>query len=926
MAHVGGDLALLRRAASSDAVTEWFADESNDEKRQAAFDELIIAAASLTNEEFYIGITGSLNEYAIDLTMHFEAFTPYGRMAANEPIDAWFFDLLESDNDFLFNIDVDRIAHRWRIWINHKVFHEGQTVGVLCTSFRIDEMLNNMFGQYDKDFIRGYVIDNMGYIHIGSETLEHFMHWEEELIHISSLNVELGEFVADFANRSERFFTVESQPEVIRLSGRSYDFAVVAPIANSDWMVVTMYSSNALFGTRELLPFAVAIIAAIILYMLIITATTRHYVLKPLARLTTSISNTELEAELYGIERNDEIGVLARNIYQAQESLRHREMERRRIEIAEESNRAKSRFLARMSHEIRTPITAVLGISEIELQNPDLIPRMEESFAKIHSSANLLLGIVNDVLDLSKIEAGKMELHQEEYELASMISDVTQLHPNYLNSKDIEFRLTVDENLPTHLFGDLLRIEQIMTNLLSNAFKYTDAGSVELSWRCSEYEDKDGYVKLQIAVSDTGLGMTNEQLNVLKNGEYTRFHESENRVISGTGLGVPIVYNLLNLMDAHIEIESEVGKGTNIVVSIPQKLSTKTEVMGREIANRLQQFEENVRSARKKFTFTPEPMPYGSVLVVDDVEANLYVTRGLLAFYALKVETCTNGHDAIEKIKQGNIYNLIFMDHMMPGLNGTETMQRIRGLGYKQPIVALTANALIGQAEEFIKNGFDGFISKPIQTKHLNAILIKHIRDKQPKEVIEAALESHKARGTNSSEDIDDFQNNPELVEKLRADFARRYKNAFAEITQAINNGDFKHARLLAHTLKSSAALIHAPALSKSAEHLEHKLTTGKMPIVVNLSSLEEELKRVLEDIGEPEPTLPSVTSFNKDAAFALFDKLEPLLATKNSRCMDLLDELRQIPETAALCRLIEDFDFKIAHNVLIALKSALAG
>ncbi|MCL2226904.1 MAG: diguanylate cyclase [Oscillospiraceae bacterium] len=522
--------------------------------------------------------------------------------------------------------------------------------------------------------------------------------------------------------------------------------------------------------------------------------------------------------------------------------------EMQRIEIAEESNRAKSRFLARMSHELRTPITAVLGISEIELQTPDLSPHMEESFAKIHSSANMLLNIVNDVLDLSKIEAGKMELLQDEYDVASIIGDVAQMHLNHLSNKDITFHLCVDENLPAHLSGDILRIEQIMNNLLSNAFKYTDSGSVELSWGCLAHESKEGYIRLTISVSDTGFGLTPEQLGNMGD-EYLRFHEHEERFISGTGLGIPIVYSLLRLMDADIDVESEVGKGTKILVSIPQKLTANPETLGKESVSRLQQFELSAKLASKKFSFNPEPMPYGSVLVVDDVDANIYVAKGLLAFYDLKVETCTSGHEAIEKIKQGAVYDIIFMDHMMPGLSGFEAMHIIREMGYAHPIVALTANALIGQAEKFIRAGFDGYISKPIQTKRLNTILIRHIKDKQPPEVIEAA----NANRTSTKGDINSYQSNPELIAKLRIDFVRHHKNAFIEMCNAIDTGDTETAHRLAHTIKGSAGLILESALARTAEKVEQVLAEAAAPTDSQLSALEREFVRVLLDIGEVE-------------------------------------------------------------------------
>jgi len=391
------------------------------------------------------------------------------------------------------------------------------------------------------------------------------------------------------------------------------------------------------------------------------------------------------------------------------------------LEAAEESSKSKSRFLARMSHEIRTPITAVLGISEIELrrQKPSSDPK--ESFAKIHNSANMLLGIVNDILDLSRIEAGKMELLCAEYDTASMVNDIVHTHLAHLNNKDVKFCISVSEGLPRLLNGDVIRIKQIMNNLLSNAFKYTKYGTVNLSitW---------DHINLLISIRDTGFGMTQEQLDALRN-DYSRFHERQMRQIEGTGLGMPIVYHLAHIMGGNVVLESELGKGTCVTIYIPQK-TVGTELLGEEAARRLERFESGPWSAAKNFDFVPEPMPYGKVLVVDDMKTNLFVVAGMLEAYELGVELCGGGMEAIDKIKQGKVYDIIFMDHMMPDMDGIEATKIIRGMGYTHPIVAFSANTLKGHEEMFMSNGFAGFISKPIDRNRLHSFLERFVRDK----------------------------------------------------------------------------------------------------------------------------------------------------------------------------------------------------
>ena len=597
--------------------------------------------------------------------------------------------------------------------------------------------------------------------------------------------------------------------------------------------------------------------------------------------------------------------------------------ERQRVETAEENNRAKSRFLARMSHEVRTPITAVLGISEIQLQDPTLSPHTEEAFVKIHDSASILLQIVNDILDLSKIEAGKMSLLNEEYQVASLINDMVQLHLVYIGSRKIEFHVHVDESLPTVLVGDELRIKQIVSNLLSNALKYTESGSVELSLRCQKAATEED-MTLVLGIRDTGQGMTPEQIDAMYS-EYTRFNERENRNMSGTGLGMPIVYSLVQMMDAKIDVESELGKGTNVIVRIPQKIASQ-EVLGAEVAHSLRHLETNARSAAKRFKFVPELMPYGSVLVVDDVEANLYVAQGLLTFYGLKIEVCDSGEAAIEKVSQGNVYDIIFMDQMMPGMNGTETMKALRAFGYTHPIVALTANALIGQAGGFLRDGFDGFISKPIQTMHLNTILTKYIRDKQPPEVLEAAATAGKGfRPGAFDTGIDGYLNRPEVATKLRVDFAESQKDVFVDISAALDTGDIDTAYRLIHTLKGLAGLIHEDALVRATVKVEQVLKDGNMPSANLLNALEGELIRVLGQIEMPDTTaLPNDTVFDKEKAKVLLDKLHELIMTDSAEALNLLEELRMIPQANDLFMQVKECDFEAAAKVLKNLRATL--
>ena len=506
-----------------------------------------------------------------------------------------------------------------------------------------------------------------------------------------------------------------------------------------------------------------------------------------------------------------------------------------RTALAEQNSLAKTRFLARMSHEIRTPITAVLGISEVQLRDPHLPLPVMEAFAKIFDSANILHKIINDILDISKIEANKMELVVCRYESSSLIADTVQLHVVNLGSKKINFEINIDENMPVYLVGDDLRIKQVINNILSNAFKYTDSGSVKLNLYCEHIKGKE--VLFVIEVTDTGKGMSSAQIALLTD-EYTRFHEQEDRMSTGTGLGMSITQGFINMMNGSLSVQSEVNVGTTFRVAIPQTVSGK-DVIGKEAAKNLSNYEIGTLIGKRNMALTYESMPYGSVLIVDDDDTNLYVAQELMSFYNLQIETATGGYPVIEKIKSGKTYDIIFMDHMMPDINGVEAVRIIRNFGYKGSIVAFTANAMIGQAEEFTKNGFDSFLSKPIQTLQLDTILHKFIRNKQPGKVFEVADNISK---------VNEFLPNLELLDTVQKKFLSNHSDVMHKLEDALKADDLKLAIRLVHTLKGLVLLMGFENIGVLAEQLESSFTEGKVPEDL-LSQLDAEVSALLSEL-----------------------------------------------------------------------------
>ncbi|MDR0905524.1 MAG: response regulator [Oscillospiraceae bacterium] len=491
------------------------------------------------------------------------------------------------------------------------------------------------------------------------------------------------------------------------------------------------------------------------------------------------------------------------------------------VQIAESASQAKSAFMATMSHEIRTPLNAIIGLGEIELA--DTLPsKAHENIAKITSSGKTLLHIINDILDISKIEAGSFTLVPVEYDTAAMLSETVQLNAVRIGSKPIMFELSIADDLPARLFGDEIRVRQVLNNILSNAIKYTRVGYVRLDVAC---KFAGGAAVMVFKVTDSGIGIHEEDLDKLFT-EYSQLDMKANRKIEGTGLGLAITKKLIDLMDGKITVRSEYGRGSEFTVRVKQGIIDETPI-GRVTASKLEAFE---LSAADDKVFAHSRTFDARVLLVDDVSINLDVAEGLMQPYGLTIDRVTSGREAVELVASGqHKYDLILMDHMMPEMDGVEATQKIRtevGTEYARtvPITALTANALAGNEEMFLANGFNDYLSKPIDLVKLDELLVRWLGGKAEKASVPIPADTAPA-GIRSIDGVDADAGIARY--RTEAVFARLLKSYAAGTPALLDKLRNPTEETLAeyivnvHGLKGGSYGVSANTVGKLAEELE---------------------------------------------------------------------------------------------------------
>ncbi len=508
------------------------------------------------------------------------------------------------------------------------------------------------------------------------------------------------------------------------------------------------------------------------------------------------------------------------------QTIKQMRVSRDQILEAVRANKYKSEFLANMSHEIRTPINAIMGMNEIILRE-NISKEVRECSSNIKSASDTLLSLINDILDFSKIEAGRMELIPGDYSLSGLTIDVVKMIEVKASQKNLGMNLSVSEELPDGLYGDENKIRQIMINLLNNAVKYTEKGSVSLDISGTVNED---IASLEIKVSDTGIGIKEDDLGKLFE-KFSRIDEKRNKDIEGTGLGLAICAGMVKFMGGTIEVDSTYGKGSVFTVRIDQTVKNHEPVGNIEE----KYTKDHLILADDDFTYTA---PLASILVVDDNKMNIEVVKGLLKDTLIHIKEAFTGREMLEMVAH-NHYDIIFLDHMMPEMDGIETLEKSRDLPVNKcldtPVIALTANAIKGARKEYIDAGFTDYLSKPIKRDEMLGMILQYLPEgmvtKSPKTGNKPVIQEPtylKAADVLSIDYIDKksamkyCNNDDSFYDMICGIYVEDHDDNVAKINEQYEKADWKEYGVLLHALKSNSRNIGAENLSELAKQMEY--------------------------------------------------------------------------------------------------------
>jgi Signal transduction histidine kinase len=710
--YLGKEIALIKKAANSPAVLNWFSDEYNEDNRLRAYEEMQSFTEILDSGNLYFGIHDSLNEFSLEYGTKYNSFQPYDVLDGQRFDDAWYFEAANSEKEYVLNVDIDKLGQRKRVWLNYRVEnYRNETLGVLCSGLLFDKVIEELFGSYDNSILRSLVIDSNGIVQMDS-TIEKET---ERLIYEQDIFIgnygdknyfsdkEFLKFTNEYLSNITGYFDSDDEPVIGKISSESVYFAI-APIESTDWSIITFYNAASLFNISKMYPLFIAMILLLVVYTWTVNVFVNRLVIRPFNQLTSSVADIkENKSEmLFGVTREDEFGVLSRTIQGMKDRLDSYNSE---LIIAknqaEKGSQAKSEFLANMSHEMRTPMNTVIGMSQLA-RNADAPERVNYCLEKIETASTHLLSVINDILDMSKIESGKFEISENIFKFRDVINKTIAVIGFRMEEKQQEFEIKVDENIPEYVISDDQRLTQVITNLLSNAVKFTpDKGKITL--RAMLKEKKNNRDIIEVSVTDTGIGMTDEQMRKL----FQSFEQADNgisRKFGGTGLGLAISKKIINMLGGDITVESELGKGSRFRFYVP--------------------FGETEAPYAVQTTFSSEdsePSFEGlRILLVEDVEINREIFMALFEDSGATFTCAENGLEAVKLFEANHdAFDMILMDIQMPELDGYGATRKIRSLDLPNagtiPIIAMTANAFREDVEKCLASGMNAHLGKPLE-------------------------------------------------------------------------------------------------------------------------------------------------------------------------------------------------------------------